>query len=228
MDFFCQSKTHARRSIKIAQSNNEKHECSVTRTQSSRRSWGERSRASTAEERQPQQRQAAENIRKHRTCSRILLKEPPKTSRSKVATTVQQNTTTPMINPIICGDRSMMLAQRALASAAVWNTLLGLSLNTGASCRRLRFHMGLRRVSQGAFHMLSSTQTDRKTPSPQAKDSRPGDHPRPVPWAETPQQQQPLPPFCWPCFRSKALVSTSRRAQLPRFNNTPGPLYPPH
>lgn len=60
-------------------------------------------------------RPAAGEEERRLTCSRILLKEPPKTSRSKVATTVQQNTITPIINPIICGVSSMVLAQRTRA-----------------------------------------------------------------------------------------------------------------
>lgn len=44
------------------------------------------------------------------TCSRILLKEPPKISRKKVANTVQQNTITPMIKPINCGVISIVVS----------------------------------------------------------------------------------------------------------------------
>lgn len=42
------------------------------------------------------------------TCSRILLKEPPKMSNRKVTTTVHENTITPAMRPINCGVISIM------------------------------------------------------------------------------------------------------------------------
>lgn len=59
------------------------------------------------------------------TCSAILLKEPPTTSRTKVATTVQPKTNTPAIRPIICEDISIVMHRgqpKSCGVCGVWGS----------------------------------------------------------------------------------------------------------